>query len=50
MTKYNLEQLHFTRWWIKHNARDIIQDPFLRPTDEDYEKYLVDPEVITFWR
>lgn len=44
-----LEQLHFRKWWIKHNARELIKNPLLMPTREDYMKYLDDPEVISFF-
>lgn len=43
---YDLTQIHFTKWWIKHNAREIINNPLLRPTQEDYEKYITDPKVL----
>lgn len=47
--KYDLTQVHFTGWWVRKNARKIIADPLLKPTDEDYENYLKDPEVIAFF-
>ena len=47
---YDLTQIHFTKWWIQHNAREIIQNPGMRPTDQDYEKYIVDPKVVEFFK
>lgn len=35
-----LDQLDFKKWWIRNNAKEIIKNPLLTPTHDDYETYI----------
>lgn len=40
MKETNLDNILFRRWWIRKNCHEILEDPLLQPTEEDWDLFI----------